>query len=195
MRRVLPMAVSSLALCLLSHGLPSAEAAAQKEQLDEVVVRGKRVQLAEMRKELVRLEDRFYDRYNELNTRNDFDIHCVNEARTGTRFVKRSCRAVYQDEAFQDEAKVALATRQNIQEQLRVNAPNPVVTGQVPVPATVRIEARLPEFRKNVREVANKDAQLARLLKERAELAARYELLRREILGSGPPEPEAAGMP
>jgi hypothetical protein len=92
-RNVLSMA----ALCCMSFSAIPAAAPESNSLLDEVVVRGKRVKLAEMRKELLQLEDRFYSRYNDLNTSNDFDIHCVNEARTGTRFIKRSCRAVYQE--------------------------------------------------------------------------------------------------
>jgi hypothetical protein len=179
-------------LCALSAPASTADAPDPKAPLDEVVVRGKRVQLAEMRRELLQLEDRFYSRYNELNTNNDFDIHCVDEARTGTRFVRRSCRAVYQEEAFHEEAKAALATRQNIQEQLRVNKPNPTVTGPIPVPATVLVEARLPEFRKNMKAVTSRDPELGRLLKERSDLSERYEAVQKGLFGQSPAQVPAS---
>jgi hypothetical protein len=45
---------------------------------------------------------------------------------------------------------------------------------------------RLPDFRKNMREVAGKDKELAELLRRRAELVERFMAARRAILK---PEP------
>lgn len=67
-----------------------------------------------LRHQIVQLEDQFYDLYNELNTVDDFDIHCIEEARTGTRFIKRSCRAVYQEQALAEEAQGAFKVFQRM---------------------------------------------------------------------------------
>ena len=133
--------------------------------LDEVTVNGERVKIEAMRKEIVQLEDRFYDRYNELNTIDDFDIHCIEEAKTGTRFIKRSCRAVYQERAFAEEGQAAFKVLQRFREK------GPAVAdGGPPVPASLTIERRLPEYKKNLEAVTRRDPELARLLEERGKL-------------------------
>jgi uncharacterized protein YdcH (DUF465 family) len=138
--------------------------------IDEVTVHGERVKIEAMRRQIVQLEDRFYERYNELNSVDDFDIHCIEEAKTGTRLIKRSCRAVYQEQALAEEGQAALRILQRFREQ------GPAVADRgPPIPATVTIERRLPEYKKNVEEVALRDAQLTRLLEERAKLIERYD--------------------
>ena len=62
------------------------------DTLGEVMVEGHRKQQQQMRLELQRIETRFYARYNELNTDDEFDIHCADEALTGTAFRNRSCQ-------------------------------------------------------------------------------------------------------
>lgn len=143
---------------------------APDSDLDEVTVSGERVKIEALRREIVQLEDRFYDRYNELNTIDDFDIHCIEEARTGTRFIKRSCRAVYQEQALAEEGQAAFKILQ------RIRGPGPTVADSgPPVPATVTIERRLPEYKKNLEEVARRDPELTRLLEERARVIERYD--------------------
>jgi hypothetical protein len=188
-----------LLAALISQSVLTATPDARKSETDEVLVHGQRMKLDEMRKEIVQLEDRFYERYNELNTVRDFDVHCIVEARTGTRFDKRSCRAVYMEDALQEEGAQAFQARQIVQDQLRRGSSQPVVSTGPPVPATVKIEARREEFRKNVAQVAGQDAELAQVLRQRAELIERYRAARRKMFGKHPPpdesDPTAAAMP
>jgi hypothetical protein len=181
--------VSSL-LLLLSMTAGSATAVdpwPQEVELDEVLVLGKQAQVDQMRKELVRLEDLFHTRYNELNTNDDFDIHCMIEARTGTRIEKRSCRAIYMERALQEEGKDAFVIRQDIQDQFTRGVMQPKVFASPPVPAAVAVSARLEAFRKNVRDVAGQDPELIELLRRRAELAERFLAARRAVFRSKPP--------
>jgi len=148
----------------------AAAPASQNTDLDEVTVNGERVKIEAMRKQIVQLEDKFYDRYNELNTVDDFDVHCIEEARTGTRFIKRSCRAVYQERAFVEEGQAAFKVLQRAREK------GPAVAdGGPPVPATLIVQRRLPEYKKNLEEVTRRNPELARLLEERGELIEKYD--------------------
>ncbi|MDR2216180.1 MAG: hypothetical protein LBE59_10125, partial [Nevskiaceae bacterium] len=45
-----------------------------QEELDQVIVRGGPKALAALRQEMVRVEDNFFERYNELNPIDDFDV-------------------------------------------------------------------------------------------------------------------------
>jgi hypothetical protein len=156
---------------LLSTSAPSCLGAAPADEpanLDEVTVNGERVKLDALREQIVQLEDQFYDRYNELNPIADFDVHCIEEARTGTRLIKRSCRAVYQEKALAEEGQAAFKVIQQMRNTQRSES-------GPPVSATLVIQERLPEFQKNLEEVTRKHPELAGLLEKRGKLIEKYE--------------------
>jgi hypothetical protein len=74
-------------LCCVAQSAPKATPDA--ELTDEVLVRGTR--LAELRAAIVKAEDLFYARYNELNKVDKFDIECALDAHTGTKLKQRRC--------------------------------------------------------------------------------------------------------
>ncbi len=159
----------------------------QKESLDTVVVEGRLHQLETLRNEMVLVEDRFFERYNALNTKRDFDTHCSIEARTGTRTKSRYCRAVYQDKAFTREGQdYAEALKWMMNQGADSGDPanrggtaaNPWVP---PTPSTVMIEARRKDYKDNIREVAKRNPELIELLRQRYELGLRYEAIRRSL--------------
>jgi hypothetical protein len=57
---------------------------------DQVIVRGRTRKM--LRTELWRAEEAFYDRFNELNSNDEFDIHCRRDA-SGPRVAPRVCAA------------------------------------------------------------------------------------------------------
>lgn len=178
-----------VALALLPSRVSAAAVpAGQTHELDEILVQGSRARLVEMRKELVKLEDRFYAQYNDLNTVKDFDIHCVREARTGTRIIRRTCRAVYEDEAIAQEGQDALRIRQYLEPQLQTykyqDLPDPKQPYDAPAPPLFAILARLPDFQKNLQQVVAKNPELLNVLRERSQLTRQYEALRRQIFSS-----------
>ena len=173
--RVLP----ALLAAVLLQSVSAAESPA-KSETDEVLVNGERVKLDAMRHEIIHLEDQFYSRYNELNTIRDFDIQCTEEARTGTRFIKRSCRPMYQEKAVNAEGKAAFEVMQSIRSRGMAESP--------PVPAAVEIERRRLEFRRNMEEVARRNPELTEVLRQRDELIERYKAQQKKIFGSDPPQ-------
>jgi hypothetical protein len=72
---------------------------------DQVIVEGRRGELVEAAKEIQLLEQRFFQRYNELNTQKNYAVRCYNEAPTGTRFKQKYCKPVYQSNADAAEAR------------------------------------------------------------------------------------------
>lgn len=159
--------------------------AARGPETDEIVVNGERVKIEAMRKEIVQLEDQFYERYNELNTVDDFDIRCIEEARTGTRFIKRSCRPIYQERAVEEEGQAAF----RIQQRFREKGPAVADSGP-PIPATQTILRRLPEYQKNMETVTRQHPELARLLEQRARLIEQYNSALKKNWGLSPPQEE-----
>ena len=85
-RRILPLVF----LCGLALQDGTAAAGEPVVDLDEVAVIGK--SLRKLQREVIEAEDRFYERFNTLNTSDEFDIHCQMDKATGTRVPKRQCR-------------------------------------------------------------------------------------------------------
>lgn len=160
------------ALTLHLHTASAAEGTEHVEQLEGVEVYGSPPELASQRQAITDAENRFYARYNELNLNDDFDVNCRVEARTGTRLTSRTCRPLYQEDAVQEGAKLAVEIRQKAQSyggQALLGANTP------PVPAAVAITARRGEFERNMRNVVRRHPELVMLLEERAAAAEALE--------------------
>ncbi|HEX7080391.1 MAG TPA: hypothetical protein VF329_05210 [Gammaproteobacteria bacterium] len=75
-------------------GQESAPDAARREPPstvdDEVVVRGR--SRAELRLQMQLAEEAVYARFNEINSSDEFDIHCLREPVTGSRILRRVCQ-------------------------------------------------------------------------------------------------------
>lgn len=177
----------ALLLCLLvaaqSQGASAPATPHREDSLDEVVVHG--TKLDEIMQEMVQAEDRFFARYNELNTNDDFDMHCAQEARVGTAIRRRACRAVYMNKAFEVEG-------QNHAEAMKEMTQEPPRPWRPPLPATITIEARRKDYQQNMRDVVRRNPELIKMLRERYELGKRYEAKRRKVWGLKPPPEEEA---
>lgn len=77
---------------------PTIEAKAPLQQLDEIMVYGKR-----LRDRIVEAENEFYKLYNQLNKDDDYDVNCALlnlSADTGSRLNQRLCLPVFAAEAI-----------------------------------------------------------------------------------------------
>jgi hypothetical protein len=68
-------------------------------------VKATRAQLDKALQEMVKSEDAFFKRYNELNTNDDFDMTCYREARSGTNARRRYCVPEYMKKALQAQGQ------------------------------------------------------------------------------------------
>jgi hypothetical protein len=76
---------------------PAAPAPAPAEKPDEIIV--SRQTPAQLRAEIEKAEDAFYDLFNSLNSSNEFDIHCQRVVPTGRRVPERVCQPNYMSAA------------------------------------------------------------------------------------------------
>lgn len=180
----------SLLFAPLAQVASAAAAPATEESLDEVVVNG--AKLNELLQEMVKVENKFFKRYNELNTNDDFDTHCAMETRAGTAIRRRYCHVGYQEKALQVEGQdYALFLINNFSfdqgstggTTYKLNNEPPTLVGAPPVAASVTIEARRKDYQQNVREVVAQHPELLELLRERDALGKRYEAGRRKLWG------------
>lgn len=86
-----------LSLALTSAGM--CQTAAEKtveleyvDTLEEIIVYGDR-SLHLLREDTIKAEEAVFTAFNALNGDDEFDIYCIEEARTGTRIKTRWCRA------------------------------------------------------------------------------------------------------
>jgi len=64
------------------------------ETIEEIVVYGDK-SLVQLRIEMYKAEDAFFDLFNSLNSDDEFDIRCRKDARTGSHIKNRVCEANY----------------------------------------------------------------------------------------------------
>ncbi len=184
-----------LLLAPLALGASAAETPLAEESLDEVVVSG--AKLSEMMREMVKVEDKFFKRYNELNTNDEFDTYCKMETRAGTAIRRRYCHSGYEAKALEIQGQdYALFLQNNAAADWNPGQPMPpppTLMGAPPTPASVTIEARRKDYQQNVREVVARNPELLPLLQERNDLGQRYDAaMRRKARGSKPPPAEVA---
>jgi hypothetical protein len=130
--------------------------------MDEVEVIAQRAKLNAMREELQRLEEQFYAEYNKFNSNPQYDIVCTTGTRRGSR-IMQPCEPAFVKEATRDAKSARLDDR---------CAP----------PAMRAVLAKTPDHQKNMMDVVERHPELRALLKERHELAQRYEALQRASL-------------
>jgi hypothetical protein len=77
---------------------------AAAEPIEEITIVGERL-LRDLRLDVQAARENVYGLFNSLNTNEEFDIHCHDGARTGTRMVQRVCRPQFADDATSAAAK------------------------------------------------------------------------------------------
>jgi hypothetical protein len=190
--------------------------AAEAPVVDQVVVEADRANLVKLAKDVQVAEERFYARYNEINTKKKYAVRCADEAETGTRFKKKSCKPVYETEAQATQGREFIlslgrgasagsasggavassgvmgaggaSTGNGAQTgaQATSTAGNAPSTGGTTTEAFVEVDSGRPDFQKNVMEVASKSPELTKLLQEHAAARKRYDDLYNKVNGRSP---------
>jgi hypothetical protein len=146
-------------------------AAAKGNELDEIVVRGTR--LSELRSGIVAAENRFYSRYNELNTIRDFEISCIMDAPTGQKKKVRRCRTGLEVRARTEEAEDILGSLQRASST--IGGGDAVAARTTNVDIMGQHQTREEQFRQHFLRLVNTNPDLRALLDEREARQAVYE--------------------
>jgi hypothetical protein len=164
--------IGALVVLTLGHGGAEAaqESVATQETLDEVLVRGARLQ--ELRAAVIEAEDRMLARYNELNQVDDLDIECIQLTPTGTHLKQRYCLTRLQKRAQQRDSAAFLDFARDA-DTSNGQAPPLNETG-------IRLMERSMEYRENLTRLLQDHPELRQMLKERGDAQRRYEAARRE---------------
>ena len=188
--------------------------------VDQVVVAASRERLAKLEKEVQEAEQRFYSRYNALNTKRDYAVKCYNEAETGSRFKKNYCQPVFTSKAQEEQARrtVASLTSSSTPQSTSSAAsamhggamggvgggtgsaePSESLPGAFSsvtgVPAIMAVEGSQSDYQKNMMELTRKHPELMELLNKHAELVKEYEATLRQVSGREPQDAGKAAVP
>ena len=128
--------------------------------MEEVIVRGTR--LYELRAAIVAAEDKFFARYNDLNTIDDFDIDCNRVQITGTKFQKRRCAPRLLDKVLASDARETLEAMQDGRQK----------RGEDPDAILARHSG---EYKENMLKILRNDPQLRALVRDREKAQERYD--------------------
>ena len=142
---------------------PAGESAAQ---LNEVAIIGKK--LRQLKREAIEAEDRFFEHFNALNTKDDFDIHCRMDKATGTRVPKRQCRIQFLADAAAIDGEEFYRGLFNGR---GVNTPDAAL-----LPLWLQ---RREEYRQTARALLEKNPQLLALATEWVRLREHYDRARK----------------
>jgi hypothetical protein len=169
----------TLLLALIPVAVFAASPLASPE-LEEVIVHGK--QLDVLRKEMIKAEDQFFDRYNQLVGKQEYEVHCTVEQPIGSRVPRRYCRTGYEQNALSQAAREAAMMMQDMLDELRRNVPaKHVVTATSVSPAS--LGGKHQEFKKVMLDKVTHDETLLKALVNHARLVDRYNTVYREKFG------------
>jgi len=138
---------------------------------DEIVVEGRKPE--NVYAEIERLEISVYDRFNALNSNDEFDIHCFKQAPTGSNIPLRRCAP-----NFVVEAEAQAAQNTMVGARGRADARN---HGDTTV-----LEQKSKALTEEIQRLAREDAQLMRDL-------VRLDELKRQQANDKPARRQAGG--
>ncbi len=136
------------------------EAAPAAEPMPEVEINARRESLSHLRAEIVRLEDDFYSKYNQLNADKQYDIECGRIAPTGSVLKRRDCVPYSSIGRPQTKPRRSSAT----------------ITA---VPASSVILLKWPDFEKTLVKAIQTHPELQQLSASHAAMQKHYAMVRK----------------
>lgn len=149
--------VAVLVAGLVSQSSTLAASAPEPElPIEEITVTGQRTMIA-LRMQISDAEDHLYELFNELNTDDRYDVHCVQVDRYFSHTKQKQCRVGYERDALKAEADYITATVTGM--------PAPAL-----IPRSVVIAAELPNYQAKMRELVVQNPDLLDAVIKHAQL-------------------------
>jgi hypothetical protein len=137
-----------------------------KDALDEVIIRARKEKLSVLLEEIEHSADRFFEAYNQINTKPEYKVSCGMEVHAGSWIHAHECKPQFYLDATAEDARDFLAS---------MTTPGAGVGAS----AGPIIAAKLPDFRKHLVAVINRNPSLVKLLREHAALEQHYQEVRK----------------
>ncbi len=162
---------------------PVVHATQPEDQLDEVVVTATQSRLRELRQAAEKAEDAFYERYNEVNKDDVFDVDCHVD-KEGL-FRRHRCIGVYVERAQQTDARQVA----DISRHCDMDLQDLVLhggCGYIPM-ADVIADGRKKEFAESLLKAIQSDGRLRELAKTKEQLDLQIQRTRARLFGKDEP--------
>jgi hypothetical protein len=183
---------NALLACVLFAPFAQGAPGGGEAPIEEVIINATKPNIVKLAQQVRMAEFRFYQRYNELNTKRDYAVNCRIEGVTGSRFASDVCVPVFQDKARAAEGRAFAEVIQG--SHLTPDGSIAVVSTPKP-PASMAIAAGRPGFQQNMIEITRKNADLIKLLNEYGALVKQYEDAYRRTNGAKSSTKEKAATP
>jgi len=139
---------------------------ASKEQADtvevpEVSIKGHREKLSQLKAEIEKAQDAFYDAFNQVNKVKEYETHCDMEVPIDTHIATRVCNPEFVHTATRDEAMMYLGL-------------------YLARPASMVISGKMPAYHKYVHDLVHQNSKLRKTLGLYYALTQHYEAVRKE---------------
>jgi hypothetical protein len=140
---------------------------------NQILIEARKERLRELTHDVAKSEDAFFDAYNRINTKRQFDVHCSVETATGTLISKRVCKPRFVVTARQNEAS-------SVMESMIA-----LVDGRIEPPhgesANQAINDQMRDYKEHLLEVVRNDENLRKMLVEYEMLKKRYDAALRDV--------------
>lgn len=167
----------------------SAPAVGATPDTEEVIVRGRR--LTDLRFEVEQAQERAYVIFNQINSDDDFDVHCRDERRHHSRAKVRLCRAQFEHRISAEAAREYMASLSwTCQPEADANGVLALNTqacmfsnrGQSAAAAAQAVESQLPtkheQMNAEIVRLANEDDRFAQAILDWYDTTQQYEAAR-----------------
>jgi hypothetical protein len=144
----------------------------QLDPLDVVIVNGHKVKLHELREEIAKAEDAFYQAFNQVNTEPQYETHCLYEVTTDGKSREHVCKPQFVHDAGEAEVQAFIGEK-------TVGAFGGI-EGYRARPATMVINEKMPGYRKHMRELVERDTNLRKALGHYYSLTQQYDAIRKK---------------
>ena len=162
MKLVMPILIwTALLVCVPCGAAEEPITEHADEEIEEIVVYGGRT-LVQLRLDIYRAEEDFYELYNSLNADDEFDVHCGKESKVGSHVRRWRCEATFAKTIYADSTR-----------NFRL--------GYVDTYAEAQIKMKTKVLRRNMLDLVNQHANLKAALMRIPEAQQAYarERLRR----------------
>jgi hypothetical protein len=151
----------------------------QVDPLDVVIVNGHQAKLHELRKEIEKAEEAFYEAFNRVNTDPQYETHCLNEVSTDGRSREHMCKPEFVHAAGEAEAQALIGEKTvgNIGKGGYIFGG---VEGYRGRPATMVINEKMPAYKRHMRDLVEKDPNLRQALGHYYSLTQQYDAIRKD---------------
>jgi hypothetical protein len=144
---------------------------------EEITVVGQR-SLGQLRLEVQLARERVYGLFNSLNSDDEFDIHCRNAPRTGTRIPRRVCRPQYANDATSEAGSEFVLTRLLNCYRLSAEACLGLASARAAVPVSL-VPVKDRQLAEEVERVARENAEFRQAIAGFQVVERRYDDARR----------------